>query len=167
MKKEIYRNYLEIKSLNDLIEIKKPSKDYSIELVEPKNFHLNKFFYKKIGKNCHWIDRLSWTDQNWIDYISDNKLATYILKEKQEMVGFFELLFYEDKREAEVAYFGILKEYFGKRLGGYLLSEAIKISFSIGSMRLWVHTSSLDHQNALKNYKSRGMKVFKTELLKI
>ena len=56
-------------------------------------------------------------------------------------------------------------EYFGKKLGGYLLSEAIKNSFNQGAKRVWVHTCSLDHENALKNYLARGMKVFKTETL--
>jgi hypothetical protein len=162
---QIYRNYLEIKSLKDLKEIKKPSENYLIELVNPKDFQLNKFFYKNIGKNCQWVDRLSWTDKNWIDYISDPKLSTYILKEKEEMIGYFEFIFRKDIREVEVAYFGILEGYFGNKLGGYLLSEAIKLSFSIGSLRMWVHTSSLDHGNALKNYIARGMRIFKTERL--
>ena len=61
----------------------------------------------------------------------------------------------------------VLGEYIGKQLGGYLLSEAIKISFNIGSKRIWVHTCSLDHENALKNYLSRGMKVFKSEILNL
>ena len=122
MIKQIYRNYLEIKSLKELKEIKKPSENYSIEKVNPKDFQLNKFFYKQIGKNHQWIDRLSWTDQNWVNYISDPKLSTYILKEKEDMVGYFELIFYPDKREVEVAYLGILENYFGKKLGGYLCS---------------------------------------------
>ena len=70
------------------------------------------------------------------------------------------------KKEIEIAYFGILEEYFGKRLGGFLLSEAIKISFSLDAKRVWLHTSSLDHKNALKNYLSRGMTVFKSEVIK-
>ena len=57
------------------------------------------------------------------------------------------------------------KEYFGQKLGGYLLSEAIKYSFAMSSLRVWVHTCSLDHKNALENYLSRGMKIFKTETL--
>ena len=151
--------------MKDFKEVKKPSEDYSVELVEPKDFQLNKFFYKNIGKNCHWIDRLVWTDINWIKYVSDEKLFTYILKEKNEIAGYFELIFNEDIKEAEIAYFGILEEYFGKKLGGYLLSEAIKNSFSMGALRLWVHTCSLDHKNALLNYQSRGMKIFKSETL--
>ena len=165
MKEKIFRNYLELKSLEDFKEVKKPSEDYSVELVDKKDFQLNKFFYKNIGKNCHWIDRLVWADINWIHYVSDEKLFTYILKEKNEIAGYFELIFNEDIKEAEIAYFGILEEYFGKKLGGYLLSEAVKNSFSMGALRLWVHTCSLDHKNALLNYQSRGMKIFKSETL--
>ena len=34
-----------------------------------------------------------------------------------------------------------------------------------GVNRVWVHTCSLDHKNALKNYLARGMKIFKSEIL--
>ena len=165
MSEKIYRKYLEIKSLENFNESKRPSDDYSVELVDPKNFQLNKFFYKNIGNKCKWIDRLIWTDQKWINYVSDKKISTYILKDKNEIAGYFELMFYEDIKEIEIVYFGILEEYFGRKLGGYLLSEAIKKSFSLGFVRVWVHTCSLDHKNALKNYIARGMKVFKSETL--
>ena len=165
MKEKIFRNYLELKFFKDFNEVKKPLENYSVELVNPKDFQLNKFFYKNIGKNCHWVDRLVWTELDWTKYISDEKLSTYILKNKDEIVGYFELLFNKDTKEAEIAYFGILEEYFGKKLGGYLLSEAIKFSFKLGCERVWVHTCSLDNKNALSNYLSRGMKIFKSETL--
>ena len=165
MKEKIFRNYLELKSFKDFKEVKKPSEGYSVELVNPKDFQLNKFFYKNIGKNCYWVDRLVWTELDWIQYISNEKLSTHILKNKEEVAGYFELLYDKDKKEAEIAYFGILEEYFGKKLGGYLLSEAIKFSFNLGCARVWVHTCSLDHKNALLNYQSRGMLIFKSETL--
>ena len=165
MTEKIFRNYLEIKSLEDFKEVEAPSQYSFVELLNPKDFQLNKFFYKNVGKNHRWIDRLIWTDLNWIEYVSNKKLFTYVLKEKNEIAGYYELLFYENNKEAEIAYFGILEEYFGKKLGGYLLSEAIKNSFNQGVKRVWVHTCSLDHENALKNYLARGMKVFKTETL--
>ena len=165
MTEKIFRNYLEIKSLEDFKEVEAPSQFSFVELLNPKDFQLNKFFYKNIGKNCEWIDRLIWTDLNWIDYISNDQLFTYILKDKTEIAGYFELLFNKQSKEAEIAYFGILEEYYGKKLGGYLLSEAIKSSFNMGSERVWVHTCSLDHKNALKNYLARGMKNFKSEIL--
>ena len=165
MKKEIFRKYLEMKSLKDFKEVKKPLENYLVVLVNPKDFRLNKFFYRNIGKKHKWVDRLTWSDQNWIDYVSDKKLYTFVMKDKNELVGYFELIFYQDTRESEIAYLGILENYFGNRLGGYILSEAIKKSFTLGSLRTWVHTSSLDHKNALKNYLARGMKIFKSETL--
>ena len=167
MKKEIERNYLEINSLEDLNETNILSENYSIKLVEPRDFQLNKFFYKNVGKNHHWIDRLIWTDQQWSNYTSDNKVKTYILKNKDDLAGYFELISHKDKKEVEIAYLGLLEEYYNKKLGSYLLSAAIRNSFSDKTKRVWVHTCSLDHQNALNNYLSRGMKIFKKETISI
>ena len=167
MTEEVKRNYLEINSLHDLKEGNKPSEDYSLSLIDPINFQLNKFFYKTIGKNHKWIDRLSWSEEKWITYVSSKMVKTYVFKFKDDLVGFFELILHQEKNEIEIAYFGILKEYQNKKLGSYLLSEAIKKSFDNKVNRVWVHTCSLDHKNALNNYVSRGMKIFKTEILNI
>ena len=164
---EIKRSYLEIKSLDELKDSSKPTENYFIELIEEPDFQLNKFFYKNIGKKHKWVDRLIWDEQRWIDYVSSEKVKTYVLKNKNDLVGFFELIFHYEKNEVEIAYFGILEEYQNKKLGSYLLSEAIKKSFENKVNRVWVHTCSLDHKNALNNYISRGMKIFKTEILNI
>ena len=165
MTEKIFRNYLEIKNQEDFKKVEKPSESYSVNIADPKDFQLNKFFYKNIGKNCQWVDRLIWSDLNWIDYVSNKNLFTYILKDQDEIAGYFELILNKNNKEAEIAYLGILEEYFGKKLGGYLLSEAIKQSFRMKSLRVWAHTCSLDHKNALGNYLSRGMKIFKSEIL--
>ena len=104
-----------------------------------------------------------WTDKQWIDYVTDKKVKTFILKNKEDLAGYFELIFHPDKNEVEIAYLGLLEEYQNKKLGSYLLSTAIKNSFLSKPKRVWVHTCSLDHKNALNNYISRGMKIFKTE----
>tara|TARA_X000001036_G_scaffold352030_1_gene333097 strand:+ start:83 stop:586 length:504 start_codon:yes stop_codon:yes gene_type:complete len=165
--KEVQRNYLEINSIEDLNEVIKPSEDYSLDLLIPKNFQLNKFFYKNIGKKHKWIDRLVWSEAQWINYVSNEKIKTYILKYKDDLAGFFELISHAEKKEVEIAYFGLLEEFQNKRLGSYLLSQAIQKSFKEKNNRVWVHTCSLDHKNALKNYIARGMKIFKSETLRI
>ena len=167
MTEEVKRNYLEINSIQDLIEAAKPTVNYSLNLLEPTNFQLNKFFYKNIGKKHKWIDRLVWTETQWIEYVSNEKVETYIFKYKDDLVGFFELISHSDKKEVEIAYFGLLEEFQNKKLGSYLLSEAIKKSFKESIDRVWVHTCSLDHKNALNNYIARGMKIFKTETVRI
>ena len=167
MIKEIKRNYLEINSLEDLNQGSKPSNDYSLNLLNPINFQLNKFFYKNIGKKHKWIDRLIWTEEQWIKYVSNKNVKTFVLKNKKDLVGFFELIIHSEKKEVEIAYFGILEEYQNKKLGSFLLSDAIKKSFQENVARVWLHTCSLDHKNALNNYLSRGMKIFKSEIVKI
>ena len=167
MTEEVKRNYLEICSIKELKEGNKPSEDYFLDLVYPINFQLNKFFYKNIGKKHNWVDRLIWKDYQWIDYLSNKSVKTYILKKKKDLVGFFELIFHFEKKEVEIAYFGILEEYQNQKLGSYLLTQAIKISFNENIKRVWLHTCSLDHEYALKNYISRGMKIFKNEIVKI
>ena len=167
MIEKVKRNYLEIKSIKDLKETNQPFDGFSVVLLDPVDFQLNKFFYKNIGKKHKWVDRLIWSDQQWIDYVSSSKLKTYVLKNKDDLIGFFELIFHLENKEVEVAYFGILEEYQNKKLGSFLLSEAIKKSFLKNINRVWLHTCSLDHQNALKNYLARGMKIFKSEIVTI
>ena len=167
MTEEIKRNYLEIKSLKDLNEGNSRPVDFTLILLDPINFQLNKFFYKHIGKKHKWVDRLIWSEQQWIDYVSSEKVKTYVLKNKDDLVGFFELIFHFEKKEVEIAYFGILEEYQNKKLGSFLLSEAIKRSFNENVIRVWLHTCSLDHKNALNNYIARGMRIFKSEIVKI
>jgi len=164
---KVERNYLDIISLKNLSEIDKPSNNFDVRLVNPPDFQLNKFFYKQIGKKHRWVDRLIWNENQWIRYINNSNVKTYILQDGNNLAGYFEQIFDQKKLEYEIAYFGILQDYVGKRLGGYLLSEAIKKSFLMGANRVWVHTCSLDHKHALTNYLSRGMKIFKSEIINI
>ena len=47
---KVNRYYLEIKSINDLNEVNCPDQNLKIEIVDPPNIELNKFFYKNIEK---------------------------------------------------------------------------------------------------------------------
>jgi len=162
----VERNFLEIRDVKNL----KVNSTKKIRLLVKKtnpDFQLNKFFYKQVGKKHRWVDRLSWSDEKWIKYISNKNLDTYLITDKEDLVGFFELLYNPELKETEISYFGLLEEYIGKGIGGYALSEAIKKSFEKNIKRVWLHTCTLDHPNALKNYIARGMKVFRKENINI
>ena len=140
--------------------------NFLIKKIKP-DFQLNKFFYKQVGKKHRWIDRLIWSDEKWMTYISNRNLETYVISKYDELVGFFELLYNPELKETEISYFGLLEEYIGKGIGGFALSSAIRKAFEKNINRVWLHTCTLDHPNALKNYIARGMTVFKKENIKI
>ena len=165
MNKKIERNYLEINSLKDFKDCEVYPEGFVVQLINPADFQINKFFYKNVGNKHHWVDRLIWTEKQWIEYVSDEKVKTYVLKNKNDLAGYFELILHSN--EIEIAYLGLLEEYQNKKLGSYLLSSAIKNSFLEKPQRVWVHTCSLDHKNALNNYMDRGMKIFKKETIQI
>ena len=161
------RSFLEINSIKKLNRSKSPGPNFKINQVDPPDFQLNKFFYKQIGRKHRWIDRLAWSDKKWIEYVENTRVKTFILKDNNNLAGYYETIRDIDNDHSEIAYFGILEEYFGKKCGGYLLSEAIKKLFEDGNSRVWLHTCSLDHENAIKNYLARGMQVFKSEKINV
>ena len=162
----VERNFLELRDLKNLRFNSSKQNKFLIKKIKP-DFQLNKFFYKQVGKKHRWIDRLSWTDEKWINFISNKNLETYVISESGDLIGFFELLYNPELKETEISYFGLLEKYIGKGIGGYALSEAIKKSFKKNIKRVWLHTCTLDHPNALKNYIARGMKVFRKENISI
>ena len=161
------RKYLEINSIKELNHSPIPNNNCKLVLLDPPDFQLNKFFYKQIGKDHRWIDRLQWNDEKWISYVENPNIKTFILKDNDELAGYFEQIFQLNQKNCEIAYFGIVKEFYGKKYGGYLLIEAIKKSFDKDIEKVWLHTCSFDHKNALKNYLSRGMKIYKSESLNL
>ena len=139
------------------------NRNFKIEKDKIKNFELNKFFYKQIGKDHFWRDRLVWTDKEWRKYISNENFETWIMKKGNELVGYYEREYHGDKNEVELINMGVLREFRGQKLGSNLLTHVLKKAREEKASRVWVHTCSLDHKNALKNYKSRNFKIFREE----
>ena len=44
--------------------------------------------------------------------------------------------------------------------GGGLLTDALERAWTWDARRVWVHTCTLDHEAALRNYQARGMRVY-------
>tara|TARA_Y100000996_G_scaffold412129_1_gene397551 strand:- start:1794 stop:2333 length:540 start_codon:yes stop_codon:yes gene_type:complete len=162
--KKVQRYFLDYDFLKNkkVIEIKNENL-FSIILNDKKNYEVNKFFYKQIGKDHFWRDRLIWTDKQWLRYSSNPLLDTWIIKSKKnDLIGYYEIEKHENK-EFELINMGILNEYRSKGFGSLLLTHVLKQSYNNKARKVWVHTCSLDHKFALTNYISRGFKVFKKE----
>ncbi|MDC1096111.1 GNAT family N-acetyltransferase [Pelagibacteraceae bacterium] len=160
---KVKRYFLELNSNKLKINKFNPKDSYEIVRDVKKNFKINKFFYKQIGIDHYWRDRLVWSDKEWAKYVAKENFETWIMKKNDELVGFYEQEFHPSIKEVELINMGILKEYRGKKLGSLLLKHSIKVATSKNPNRMWVHTCSLDHAHALKNYESKGFKIFKEE----
>ena len=158
----VKRYFLEIKDFSNPIELNIPE-NYQIILDDKKNFKLNKFFYKQIGAEHYWRDRLVWSDKQWLKYVENKNLETHILKKGEDLVGFYEQEYHSTSNEVELINMGILKEFRGFKLGSILLNHAIASASRKNPNRMWVHTCSLDHKHALQNYKSKNFQIFKEE----
>jgi ribosomal protein S18 acetylase RimI-like enzyme len=160
---KVQRFFLELKKNKKINQTITYPKNVQIIVDTEKDININKFFYRQIGKDHFWRDRLLWSDKEWKKYINNKNLETGIMKIDNELVGFYEQEFHEDKNEMELIQMGILKEHQGKKLGSYLLKYIIQDTFNRDIEKLWVHTCSLDHKYALNNYLSKGLRIFKEE----
>ena len=135
--------------------------DFQVRESREINHHINRFFYSWVGGPFQWTDKLSWSDSQWQSYAEDDNLRLWIGYLNGTPAGYFELQKQGD--DVEIFYFGLAEGFLDKGIGGHFLSEAISQAWNWDAKRVWVHTCSLDHPYALKNYQARGFRVYKEE----
>ena len=162
MTSRVQRYFLEIKDFTKSTDLNLPE-NHKIILDDKKDFQLNKFFYKQIGIDHYWRDRLLWSDKEWQQYVTNSNLETHILKKENDLIGYYEQEYHPSSSEIELINMGVLKEFRGLKLGSILLNHAMVSASKKNPRRMWVHTCSLDHKYALLNYKSKGFEIFKEE----
>jgi GNAT superfamily N-acetyltransferase len=122
--------------------------------------------YGEVGRAYRWTDRLQWTDEEIVAYLTDPAIQLWVLTVDETTAGYFELRRYPDG-VIEIAYFGLLPEFVGRGLGKALLSAAAAEAWRAGAVRVWLHTSTLDHPAALPNYLARGFEIFNRETYQV
>ena len=154
--------YLEMHSPHQLNAKTLPESLNIVECEQPQ-YEFNRFLYQLVGGAWDWGDLDSFTDKQWQARVEDKNLRTWVAYYRGSIAGYYEL-YRPDGVNTEIKYFGLSQGNIGKGFGGALLSQAITSAWEwSGTQRVWVHTCTLDHPNALNNYMSRGMKVFKEE----
>jgi len=154
--------YLEITEEEQFI----PSEVVTNLSLEPTDdVAINTQFYREVGGDWQWVDRLNWTDNQWEKWVSRENLRTWVARLGAEAAGYVEMESQEGGN-IEIVYFGLLPLMIGKGIGGGMLSLAVREAWKIkGTQRVWLHTCSDDHPHALGNYEKRGFRLFKTEVI--
>ncbi len=163
MRRQETTYYLEMTGPGELCASPAPRGDLKLTLATVADPELNRFFYSSVGRDWCWVDRLTWTRDDWLAWLSRPGHETWVLYVGGTPAGYFEFDCGEEAA-VEIAYLGLLPEFVGRGMGGYLLSQATRRAWEKGANRVWLHTSSFDHPAALANYRSRGFRLFKTEV---
>ncbi len=125
-----------------------------------------RYLYGRVGEGIIWYERRALDDESLRAIVNDPLVEIYVLYAGGVPAGYVEL----DRRaspDIELAYFGLLPEFIGQGLGSYLLGSAIDIAWTYEPRRLWLHTCSLDHPQALPLYQKFGFVPYKRENLVI
>ena len=117
--------------------------------------------YRNVGREWYWADRYDWSLSQWNYHIQKPDVSLWVMQRDNEPLGYYELELQQND-DVEVSYFGLLPGSIGKGLGKYMLVDSFRRSFNdLNASRTWLHTCTLDHPQALSNYQSRGMRIYK------
>jgi ribosomal protein S18 acetylase RimI-like enzyme len=163
---------LEQTSPSDLLPAAAPEGD-AVRIVpaEVPSPEFSRFLYASVGGDIRWTDRLGWTHARWREYLGRPGVETWVAYERGTPAGYVEL---EATGEGvvEIAYFGLLPAFRGRRIGGHLLSVGTARAWDLATRRpdltpvkrVWLHTCSKDGPYALDNYLRRGFTLFDTKV---
>jgi GNAT superfamily N-acetyltransferase len=136
-----------------------PRPDLEIRRARSPTVSFYRYLYAAVGEPWTWTVRRGLSDAELQAILSDPRVEVNVLWVGGVPAGYAEL----DRRappDIELAYFGLMPEFIGQRLGGYLLDWAIRHAWRTRPRRLWVHTCDLDHPRALEVYQRAGFRIY-------
>jgi GNAT superfamily N-acetyltransferase len=121
-----------------------------------------RFLYTAIGGDWYWLERLDWSYDRWLEYLSRPEVENWVAYLSGTPAGYIELEA-QANGNVEIVYFGLLRQFIGQGIGGHLLTVGVESVWAMGARRVWLHTCTLDGPHALANYQARGFRIFKVE----
>ncbi|MBT3171715.1 MAG: GNAT family N-acetyltransferase [Rhodospirillaceae bacterium] len=140
-----------------------PASDISFTLKPDISLEHYRDLHLKVGENWLWWERLALDDTALGKLISDPDTLIHTLRVGGELAGFAEL----DKSEAEapaIRYFGLLPDFIGRRLGGFMMESLLHRVWQPPVRRVTLDTCDLDHPAAIDFYHRHQFKETRTEV---
>jgi N-acetylglutamate synthase-like GNAT family acetyltransferase len=166
------RTYLELKTQAQFKAAFGAFPDITIARVPNPTPDLYRTCYRTVGEAFHWLDRWDWSDEEIARHLADPAIQLFVAQRTRNgsdrtLAGWYELRRVAEDDSVEVAYFGIVAAEFGRGFGKHLLSSAVRDAWALGPKRVWLHTCTLDHPNALPNYLARGFTPYRQETYEV
>jgi GNAT superfamily N-acetyltransferase len=149
--------YLEMHSLADLRAKWSADPQFVVREATMRQWQVNRFLYYYVGGEWQWYEKRTWPDDQWQTYV--DRVRTFVACHGGALAGYYELE-RDEAGQVQIMYFGLTPPFVGRGFGAALLSDAITNAWSWDARRVWVHTCTLDHPAAVRNYQARGMKVY-------
>ena len=159
MKTQVTTCYLELRSLEEFTPSAAEVPDLEIREARIACPELGRFLYTAVGRAWRWSDRLNWAYSTWLAHLERPQVEVWIAYLDGVIAGYVEFE-HQPEESVEIAYFGLLRQFMGKGIGGLLLSDTVERAFHNGAKRVGLHTCSLDSPQAMKNYRARGFVPF-------
>ena len=156
---QVTTTYLQMSAASELRPKRSSDPRFIVREAKVPQWQLNRFLYFLVGEQWAWVDKRGWSDRQWQEYVGSENLRTFLALHEGNIAGYYELR-RDEARAVEIAYFGLAPEFIGRGLGGALLTDAIERAWAWEAQRVWVHTCTLDHPAALRNYEARGMTIY-------
>src|SRR5256712_10926935 len=166
------RTYLELKDRNQFKTGSGEFPDITIARARNPSPELYRTCYRTVGEAFHWFDRWDWSDDEISQHLADPAIQLFVArrgmgKQQSDLAGWYELRRVAEDDSVEIAYFGIVAGEFGRGFGKHLLSSAVRDAWALEPRRVWLHTCTLDHPNALPNYLARGFTPYRKETYEV
>ncbi|MFA1539040.1 GNAT family N-acetyltransferase [Actinomadura monticuli] len=158
---------MEMRDAADLRPAPLPGVEMTFTLAALPSADVNRALYATVGSRVCWTDRFPWTYAQWRGWVERPELGTWIAMAEGTIAGFFEIEA-QPGGDTEIHLVGLTPAFVGRGYGGYLVEQCTRRAWQRGELwaldagpasRVWLRTSSLDHPNAIANYRRRGFKV--------
>ena len=160
--------HLEMTSPDQLVPGRSPPAPLQLAELNRGSLELLRSTYRRVGAPHHWITRATWSEDQWAELLSRPDVHPWIFRVGGEVAGMVELAG-QPGGDVEITVFGLVPEFVGMGLGSHALTLGTRLAWKTGrhdgppARRVWLHTSSLDHPHALRNYQRRGFRPFRVE----
>ncbi len=154
--------FLEMKARPSALPPPQPRGKIALLKSEKPPAHFYRYLYDTVGGDYTWVDRKKLTPDALTEIIQDPLNILYVLYTEGSPAGMAEL----DLRKtgtANIAYFGLMPEAVGRRLGYFFLYQTCMNAWAFPIQRLTVNTCTLDHPRALPLYQRMGFTPYSRE----
>ena len=133
---------------------------FAVDLAA-KDWRVNRDWYRRVGGDWGWTDRLKRTEAQWLEYAESKNLQTWIASFEGQECGYFELI--REGDQIRITLLGLDPGFIGNGLGAPLLHAALERAWTEGTRKVFLDTCGKDHPNALPNYLRHGFRIIRTE----